>query len=324
MATPETPTKKGLWAKLTGNQRLYLLLIAVTSLPFIFQVAIPTKCNPQTVSLYQALMTIPEGSTVLIQSDWTNSTRGESQGQLEALLRILMRRNIKFVVYSVADPQAPLVARNVIRSVNQERKANGEREYERWNDWVNLGYFPNAEGTGQAMAANIRVAFAGRTDLSPNGVQTDVFQSPVLKDIRSVGDAAMLINVHASGTQNVLIERLYGRIRLASMCTGVMGPEVLVYYASGQLVGVSVGLRGVVEMETMMQNGVNVRGADGRIAVDQPGRPETPGFEGKKNFGRGMQYFLSLHTALLLLIGAVVVGNIPVVKQNIANRRRRR
>lgn len=308
--------------KLNSSQKLYAMLVVCTAIPFLFNVPIPTKCSPSSVDFYQAVMAIPEGSTVLIQSDWTNSTRGESMGQMESLMKILMRHKVKSVIYSAADPQAPQVARDLINSINLDQKKHGEPEYKRWDDWVMLGFFPNPEGTGNAMASNLRKAFAGKKDTPPGGSPTDVFLSPPLKDIKSVGDAAMLINITASNTINILIERLSGRVKMGSMCTGVMGPETLTYYSSGQLSGVSVGLRGVVEMETMLQSGVNVQGPDGKIFVEQKGKPETAGFPGKQNLGRGMQYFLSLHIALILLIGAVIAGNLPLIKQRLEARRK--
>jgi hypothetical protein len=310
MAQNETPRPKSFGEKLMSMPRLalYGLLVACTAIPLFVTAIIPTKPSKPTIDLFAALMSLPDGSTIIIQSDWTNSTRGESAGAMEALLRILMRKNIKFALMTVADPQAPQVAKDTIRRINAEREATGQKRWEQWNDWVALGYFPNAEGIGNAMANNLRTAWGGKKDMQPGVGMTDVFQSPVLKDIRRIEDVQMMIDIHASDTLNRLIERIGKRTRLASMCTGVMGPETIPYHTSGQIVGVSVGLNGVVELETMMENGIHPTGEGG--AVEAPGMPAIQGFKGEKNLARGMNYYLSLHVALALMIIAVVIGNI--------------
>jgi hypothetical protein len=310
MAQNETPQRKSFGEKLTSFPRLWLygLLMLCTSIPLFVTVVIPTKPSKPTIDLFAALMSLPDGSTIIVQSDWTMSTRGESAGAMEALLRILMRKNIRFALMSVADPQAPQVAKNTIRRINAERKLKGQKEWVQWEDWVSLGYFPNAEGIGNAMANNLRTAWGGKKDMQPGAGMTDVFQSPVLKNVRRIEDVPMMIDIHASDTLNRLIERVGKRTRLASMCTGVMGPETIPYHTSGQIVGVSVGLNGVVEMETMMENGIHPTGEGG--AVEAAGKPAIPGFKGETNLARGMNYYLSLHVALTLMILAVVIGNI--------------
>lgn len=326
---PEAPKTKSLGEKLTSFPKfsLYVILAVIASLALFPSMEIPVKPSAASTDLFASLMTLPEGSTIILQSDWTNSSRGESAGAMEALLRIVMRKKLKFVIMSVGDPSAPRVARGALERINTEREAMGEPRYEKWNDFIELGYFPNAEATGNAMANNLKTAWSGRMDQSPQGPR-NVFESPVLQGINRIEDVAMLINIHASDTLNRLIERIGKRTKLASMCTGVMGPETMVYYTSGQIVGVSVGLNGVVEMEALMQRGIDpYEGVEGTEAqklshdiknpVLAPGRPKIEGFRpppGKDakayNYARGMQYYLSLHSALSLMILAVVIGNI--------------
>jgi len=300
--------EKTIWEKLQAIDRrvLYTLLMVIATVSLFFKVNVPTKPGQPTKDLYRLLVddeALPEGSTVILQSDWTQSTRGESAGQMEALLRILMRRNIKFALLSVADPQAPLVARNVIRAINLERKAKNQREYQVWEDYVNLGYFPNAEGTSNAIAANFKTAVAGRKETPPgSATPLDVFQSPVLSKVSKVEDVPVYINVTGSHTSNILIERLGGRVPFAALVTGVMGPETLNYYQSGQVKGVAIGLNGVAEMESLMEKG-----------LVETGKPEVKSFAGETNYGRGMAYYLALHTCLVLMIVAVVVGNVAMV-----------
>lgn len=326
MAQNETPQPKSFGEKLMSMPRLalYGLLVLMTAGPLFVKQTIPTTPGKPTIDLFAALMSLPEGSTVIVQSDWTNSTRGESAGAMEALLRILMRKNIKFALMAVGGAECPQVAKDTIRRINNERKAKNEKEWKQWEDWVGLGFFPNAEGIANAMANNLRTAWAGKKDMQPGVGMSDVFQSPVLKDIQRVEDVKMIINIHASDTLNRLIERIKKRTKLVSLCTGVMGPETLVYHTSGQIEGVSVGLNGVVELETLMERGISPyedepdkkkaakMAEDPANPVMAEGKPKIEGFKGETNFARGMNYYLSLHFALAMMILAVVLGNVGV------------
>jgi len=294
MATPDPTTPKSLGEKLQSLPRgiLYLILVICTSVPLFFNIPVPNEPTQAAKDLFNALNSLPAGSTVLVGSDWTVSTRGETGGEFDALIRILMRKGIKFAVYTTADPQAPEVARDEIVMLSEDEKKHGGKGVERWNDWVSLGFFPNAEATANLIAADPTKAFGSKKDVKPDGTLGSALSSPVLKDIKTLTDFKMLILVTGTQTSTVTIERLSGKgLPLGMMVTGVMGPETAVYYDSRQLNGLCAGLKGVYDMETLM---------DGT-------------FKGQVNFGRGKLYYPTLHFALALLIVAVIVGNVGMM-----------
>lgn len=291
---------------------LYLILIVVTALPLVlFKVTIPAPADSSSAASYYAVMQMPDDRPVILQSDWTQSTRGENMGHTEAVLRTLMSRNIKFVMQSMADPQAPQVFRDVMRSINAERVAAGLPIYEKGRDWVDLGYFANAENQSQAMKNDIRTAWKGRKTFTPEGQEIDIFQTELLRNVRSIDDFGGMIIITASQTIDIAIQRLWDRVDIVCFCTGVMGPQILPYFQSGQVKGVAVGLKGVFDMENMMTNGLNT-GEEGSAKSDgfpkSMPRLEVP--EGMQTLGKGQAYYLALHAALILLILAVVIGNV--------------
>lgn len=313
-----TPEKKTIWESLQSLDRriLYGILIVATSIPLFVKVPIKMDPDPYTKALYYRIMTTPPEKTVFIQSDWTISTRGENAGQLEALLRICMSRKLKFVIYSVGDPQAPGVYRDVIRRINEERSAGGLKPYQTWDDYVDLAYFPNAEGTLVSIGVNVRNAFSGRRVKDPNtGTDRPVFESPVLQKVQSIGDAGMYMIVTASSTVDRAVERLNEKTNLAVMCTGVIGPSALPWFQAGQIKGVSIGLKGVYDMEYLMKYGLNTKDSNGRVEVPWAGKEDksAPPVPEGVSFARGSLYYLSFHFAIALLILAVVVGNISMV-----------
>ena len=283
---------------------LYLLLFLVASIPLFFKIPVPNSPDQASIDFYAKLMELPEGSKVLICSDWTNSTRGESMGEMDAIVRILMRRKIKFAVYSIGDGQAPRVARDVISRISRE-EGGGQPFYRPFEDYVVIGYFPNGEGQTAAINTNILQAFASKTDISPTG-QREVVQSPVFAGIKSLADFKYLINVTASSTNTVILERVK-KTDLMFAVTGVMVPENTVYYSSGQLKGLVGGIKGVYDLETLMEYGVNNPGPH---MISSPTYGPIPGFPGKPNTGTGTAYYPALHVCLTVLIMAVIMGNL--------------
>jgi hypothetical protein len=292
---------------------LYLILILCTSVPLFINMRTPNTPNPESIDMYAWVSRVEPGSTVLIASDWTSSTRGESGGQFEALVRVLMRRGIRFAVYSSADPQAPQVFTDAVQRVNISRTDQGQPAYEHWNDWINLGYLPNAEAAGQAIANNVRTAFQARRVIPPGTRELrGVFDSPVMANIRDLSDFPLIIIVTASKTSTISIERFYGKVPISLMVTGVMGPESLNYYATGQIVGMLNGLKGLYDFEQMMEVGVNWEEAPNGQTVRASQTSESfAGFPGMPdNKGNGHRYYPTLHFALTLLILCVIIGNI--------------
>lgn len=299
----DSTQSQSLGAKLQAlpRQWLYLILIVAATVPLFFNVAIPDQPDASSIDFFANLMSLKPGDKVLVGTDWTNGTRAESGGEMEALLRILIRKGVKFAVYSTGDPQAPQVFRDTMAQVSDEEAKNGEPKYQRFTDYVVCGYFPNSEGTNRAINDNVLQAFAGKTDHTEGGPPTDVLQSPVFQGVKSLSDFKMLVLVTPSNTDTITIERVK-KTPMMFMVTGVMVPTDQVYYASGQLKGLCGGIKGVFDIETLMQTGI----AQGQSSKWQ----EMAGFPNKQNAGRATRYYLALHACLILLILAVIVGNV--------------
>lgn len=284
------------------TRMIYIILMVCAAVPLFFNPKLPNVPIDPSIDFFGHLMTLNEGDRVLISADWTNSTRGESGGQTEAIMRLLMRKKIKFAVFSIGDPQAPQVERDLIARVAEEEEKNVGYRYQPFRDYTVIGYFPNGEGEATAINNNVIKAFAGRKDLPPGGVLTDVRRSPVFKGIKSLSDFKYFINITGSSTNTVYLERIQ-KAPIMFMVTGVMVPENQNYYDSGQIKGMIGGVKGALDLETLMEEGI----APG----DSANFPEgIPGFKGMQNLGKGTAYYPTLHVCLFLLILAVIVGNV--------------
>ncbi|GIV02953.1 MAG: hypothetical protein KatS3mg015_1783 [Fimbriimonadales bacterium] len=287
----EPQTEKNIWQTLYAIDRrwLYLILIIVVSILVVNPITVPNVVDPAAKSLYDYLSGLEEGDFVYIESDWTNSTRGESRGQFEALMRLLMRKKVRFCISTLGDPQIPDIIRPIINQIAQEP---GSNNYQEGKDWVMAGYFPNLEAHVSGLVNNIRNAvkdkqFAGKS----------IVDTPVFEGINDLSDAKCVVVITGSSTINLWYERLRAKTKLGLMCTAVMSGENIPYYVSRQLVGIVIGAKGAFDFETL-------------LAEEWPA-DEYPDYT---NYTSGRRYMSPLFFALMLLILAVVVGNIAMIQ----------
>jgi hypothetical protein len=283
MATNEPTTT--IWEKLQAIDRriLYLILIVVVSMFIIFPFDLPNDPLPQSRALYDAVNGLPNGSPIIIASEWTMSSRGENIYQFKSLVRLCMLKQHKIVLMTISEPAAVGFALGAFQDVNNEP---GHKRYAEGTDFVNIGYRPNGDAFIQSMAA----------DLSGTLGQVQVLGQPanrleMLKDIHSLRDIKIIVDVTASSTNNSFMAFTGGLTEYGLMCTGVMFPEALPYVATGQIVGVANGARGAYDFETMMKH-------------DYP--------DATKNVKGAKAYMTPLTGAMALLMTAIVVGNIAM------------
>ncbi len=304
--------------KKSGIRRelLFGILFVVSALSLFIPIKIPNRVSDSSADLYKTLMHLPKDKIVFLQTDWTNSTRGESRAQFQATVRILMKQGIKFGFLAVGDAQAPEVARATIEELNKERRESNppEPEYRQWEDFVFVGYYPGAEATVQAFASNLGNAISAKTDVATDGTKKPIMQSPVMAGIQKVEDLGAYLIVTGTKSSRISIERLSGRLPMGALVTGVMGPETYNYYQTGQLAGLSIGLKGAYDMESMMESGLNTPG--GKVTNKKVNEviPAIPGMDSPNIQKNAQRYIVPLHAAILLLIIAVVLGNLELIR----------
>lgn len=278
-----------IWHKIYALDRrwLYLILFLLVIIQTLAPLDIPNVVSPRSKALYDLLSRQPEGSFVVVQTDWTYSTRGESYAQFKALMRLLMRKKIRFVVTTAgSDPQAPVIAKQIIATLAREPGGNN---YEEGRDYAIAGFFPSAEAHIRAMVNNIR------GELATKGIEGGA----VIEGIRDLSDAKAVINITGSATITLWIERIRNKAPLGLMCTAVMSAENIPYYISGQLKGIVIGAKGAFDFETLLNE-------------EFPN--SNPEYKDYKNYDAGRRYMGPLAFALILLIVSVIVGNIAMLQ----------
>lgn len=278
----EQKPEQTIWHSLQTLDRrwLYLILVILVMWQVIAPLRTANVVSPPAEDMYTYLSSLQPGDFIVVESDWTNSTRGESRGHFESLMRLLMRKKVRFVLTSI-DPQAPQVARDVLEMLVKEP---GNNNYKEGQDYAIAGYYPNAEGHVNGMATRL-------VDELATKIGRD---SAVLTGINDLRDAKAVVLVTASSSINRWYERIRGKTRIGLFCTAVMAAENYPYYVSGQLFGLVVGAKGAYDMETLLAKEFT-----------------DPQF---KNYGSGLRYMSPLAFALGLLILAVIAGNVAMFR----------
>jgi hypothetical protein len=254
---------------------LFLALALAVILPLIFPVPLPLHVSKMVQDLYDAIEEVPEGSIVLISSDYDPSGKPELEPFHIALTHHLMRKNIRMVIVSLW-PAAPPLTERVLEECGVETTYGKVRGV----DFVNLGFKEGKQIVMTSMGNSIRNTFP--TD--QNG--TPVSELPIMREVDDYTDVAMLINISAGSPgvkEYVQVVQSRYAIKMIGACTAVSGPDYVPYYQATpkQLTGLAAGMKGAAEYEKLV------------------GRP-----------GQAMSGMAAQSASHLLLIAFIVFGNV--------------
>lgn len=282
MATPAPqPT---IWDKLQRIDRriLYLILLFVVAYPTLFPVNIPSPVTPMSRALWDTINQTPPDKVILLSSTWDRGTRGESQGQFDAILAHIMKKRIRFLLNSFT-PAGPANAKRRIEEVS--KKFGFDYQYGR--DWVSLGFQPSASAPSFVKGINVDIIATAKKD---SFEKKPLESFPVMKGVRSMDDVYIVVEVTGSSSHLVWLQFLKPGVLLGFSSTSVMAPEALPYYASGQLSGQLWGAKGGFDYEQLnVENGI------------------VP------TYGFGKKYMGPLSFAFALVILSIVVGNFAML-----------
>lgn len=239
------------WEQIIGRidrRVMYLTLFLFTLIPMVARWSLPLYTTRPAVMLQETIEALPPDKLVFISSNWEAGSQAETRPQMVAIVRHLIRRNLKFAVISVGNAVAPQFAQAAVEEAIRAEGAEARWQYGR--DWVNLGF----------KIANRPWLRSFTLDI-PNAVQQDwrgtpVAQIPVMQGVRRFGEegqVSMLIDITGSSTIESWYEFLSPtKTRLGLGCTAVMAPEQYPFLDSGQLSGMLTGMKGAAEYEQLI------------------------------------------------------------------------
>lgn len=232
------------------DRRWIFLAVGLTVLIFLkIPVTLKYVPNNKTLGVYEAVQNLEPGSIVYLAVDYGPSSQAELLPMHEALVRHMLRRDLRIIAGSVWE-SAPPMSDRVFTSVTQDMKEDGvEKKY--GIDFVNLGF-----KAGQDVAiAKIGSSIPETYTKDYRG--TPVEEIPMMEGVKNFEQIALLCNLSsgAPGARQWLqqVQTRYD-VRMVAGVTAVMAPDLYSFYQSEQIEGFLGGLVGAAEYEHLIES----------------------------------------------------------------------
>jgi hypothetical protein len=238
---------KNIWEKLQSidPKALYVIALIAIALPLVFpKITLPIVPGEQSIKSYETLQAVgsqrPQ-KLVLVDTNWSASSRGENQWQTQAIIEHLMKMHAPFAVMSF-ESQGPQLDQNVID------KLAPQYGYVYGKDYVNCGYQLAMPQTLKGIVKDFKGTL--RTDWQ--GKPLDKY--PVLSSVKSMKDIGAIVEITPIGSLDYwlgLVTQVY-HTPIVFAPTAVMAPEGYPYSDSNQLQGILIGVKGAGDYEQLI------------------------------------------------------------------------
>lgn len=256
--------------KIGYRRIIYLLVLLFTILPMIFPFGLPVRVSVQTRDLFNYIENLEPGSTIAVNFAAFAGMYPDAQAATRAVLIHLFRSPVRFVLWS-SGPDGPMLFANEIANIDTLNKKYGE-------DYVYLPYVGGGENTLAALAENFRGVF------SVDIYGTTIDEIPLMENINEAEDFDLILVLADSGGADVWAVRQWTiphNVPEGGTPISISYPELIPYWGSGVIVGMTNGIRGGGEYELLI------------------GVP-----------GSGLRNTDILSSVSLLLVGLIIVGNV--------------
>jgi hypothetical protein len=236
-----------IWTKIQNIPReiLYILLIISMVIPLLSPLGLPLPITAQTRTLYESLLTLEEGDVMLLFVDWGAGSISIHQPGALAVSVQAIQQGAK-LVYLTTNTEGPLMYERLLNEKLQPILDNAGYEY--GEDYVFLGYVAGAETALAAIASNIRTAY------SDDYYRTPLDDIPLMQTVQNHADFDMIITFTMGSPESFVrqFNTQYGVVTHVH-CGEMMTPNLLPFWASGQITGLLNGAFGAAELEVLIQ-----------------------------------------------------------------------
>lgn len=266
---------------------VFLLMFLAVAIPILLQLQFPEKPTGLSQNVFEEIEKLEEGDRVLLAFDFDPASEGELGPMATAFVRHCCEKNLKMYFLSLWPVGPQMIDESIDRVIKADfpHLVYGE-------DYVNLGFKSGYEAVIKVIVTDLKQLY------TTDALGTNINQIPMCRDIESVQDFDLVINVSAGypGTKEWVqyaATPYPDEIRIVAGCTGVQAP--LFYpYIPQQLPGLLGAIKGAAEYEDLVVT---------RYAREQGEEPDPKYLEARRRMGPQ----LIAHVLMVLLI---VVGNV--------------
>lgn len=220
---------------------LWLLLTVIVLIPLARPIGLPINVTQPARQTFEFVRDLPRDSTVVLCLDIAPSSEAENWPQALAVSRHLMTLGHRLLIMT-------LVPEGVMYGDRVAKIAEEEFGYEYGREVVVMPFRAGQESAVTAFGEDLR----GLYDADYGG--TPLEELPMFASINGTDDFA-LIAIFSAGDAGLYFIRQVGARFGTPLLMGTVGPGTplyMVYFSSGQLIGLLNGLAGAAEYEYLM------------------------------------------------------------------------
>jgi hypothetical protein len=249
---------------------IYLLVALALSVPLVMGLSVKPLRLPSAQRMYDQIEALESrtDSIVFLVLDYGPNTSAENVPQSEVLIEHLMRRRIKFALFSIyvqAEPFLVSIPDQVAERL--AREIPGER-WEYGKDWVNLGYRPGGFVTISSIPREQDLVSFFNRDARGNALSS----LPAFREVKTLKNIAALAEITSLvGTFETFIQFFqtadYRPVFLHG-CTSITIPKAYNYVDSGQVAGLMEGIVGAAAYSALLTERFPGREQDDSVRIN--------------------------------------------------------
>jgi len=218
---------------------IILLLIFI---PLLNPIGLPISTTQWTLDAYQAILDAPKDKIVVWEDEWSMGGLAEAETGHTALMRLLLKNDIRFVMVSLT-PDTPLLHSYITDIVTKTAEGRGKTY---GIDWAQMGFLPGGEASLPFMAEDFHGAFEA------DFYGTPLSELTIMDDLHGYEDIALIITGSSSQTWiESPVRQWYVKYGVEIISYTLTGGTVLsaTYWPDNGILGIIEGSRGGSELE---------------------------------------------------------------------------
>lgn len=218
------------------------VILILVFIPLMSPMGLPISTSQWTRDAVEVLEAVPADKYVVWEDMWSMGGLAEAEVGHTALMRILLKNNIKFVMVSLT-PDTPLLHTYISDKVANTAEGRGKVYGE---DWAQMGFLPGEEAALSLMAEDFHAAFGN------DYYGTSLSSLPIMDGLEDADDIALVITGSSSQTWvEAPVRQWYVKYDVPIVSYTLTGGTVLsaTYWPDNGILGIIEGSRGGSELE---------------------------------------------------------------------------